>query len=299
MPVNDEIIAVLKDYGCNQEYAEKCVQMNKHNSVTSTYYLLLKHKKGEYITELESKGKNFNKYYEVCNEKQELMDLLMDYEPSKKKKRSGQKVIEINHNDENEMMEEQKERKERKERKPKTITKVNNIEIVPKSKSQERRVKKKQDVSMEYKTIDHGDMINLKEMDEPKPEFQTVDNMSANTRNNIQLPHTSTSITSSKRQTNKNITYIKNRRTGSTDCTNTKLNKREIKRISDFQKTKAVVDLDTDEGEIIVSNRQNLPDRNSPSPSPVKYNIEPNKNKVFDMNYIMKNSNYESVKNKK
>jgi hypothetical protein len=60
-----------------------------------------------------------------------------------------------------------------------------------------------------------------------------------------------------------------------------------------------VIDLDIEEGEIIMSNRRNDTGKVSPSPSPVKYDIEPSKNKPIDMNYLMKASNYESVKNKK
>ena len=262
--------------------------MNKHNSVTSTYYLLLKHKKGECLKEFEKQGKKFNKYYEVCNEKQELIDLLMNYEPTKKKREKPKpKVIEIP----------QKTNQENsKENKEKPSTRVNNIEILPKAKSSQRRVKKKQEVSMEYKTINHNDISNFKGINES--DFQTVDYSTVNTRNASNLQNGTNTIASSKGRT-KNITYIKSRRTGSTDCTNTKLNRKEIQRISNFHK-KATVDLDTtDEGEIIVSNRGNIPEKNSPSPSPVKYNIEPSKNKVFDMNYLLKKSNYESVKNKK
>lgn len=262
--------------------------MNKHNSVTSTYYLLLKHKKGECLKELERQGKKFNKYYEVCNEKQELIDLLMSYEPTRKREKPKSKVIEISHKP---ILEDFKEKDQL------ASAKINNIEIIPKAKSSQRRVKKKQDVSMEYKTINHPDISNLNEINES--DFHTVDyNMTANTRNVGNLPNGTNTIASSKGRT-KNITYIKSRRTGSTDCTNTKLNKKEIQRISNFQK-KVAVDLDTmNEGEIIVSNRGNAPQKNSPSPSPVKYNIEPTKNKPFDMNHLLKKGNYESVKNKK
>ena len=267
--------------------------MNKHNSVTSTYYLLLKHKKKEYIKELEKSGKRFNKYYEVSNEKQELMDLLMNFESStsKRKEKKKQKIEEIR--EEKEIIEKAKKEKEIPKNK-------NKPDIVSKSKSQEKKVKKKEDLTVEFKTIDYTENKKFKnEMKNPPIEFQTVDyGRSDNTRNNIIFTHDPDTEVSSKSK-NKEITYIKNRRTGSTDCTNNKLNKREVKRISGFNKKNMAADFDTDEGEIIISNRRNNPEQSSPSPSPMKYNIEPNKNKVFDMNMLMKSSNYESVKNKK
>lgn len=51
--------------------------MNKHNSVTSTYYLLLKNKKREYVEELKKQGKLINDV--VTNEKQQLMYLLKGF----------------------------------------------------------------------------------------------------------------------------------------------------------------------------------------------------------------------------
>lgn len=224
--------------------------MNKHNSVTSTYYLLLKNKKNEFIKRLEKQGKNFNKYYAISNEKQELMDILMNFEPSTKKKNTKKpKVVEIKDDDEAKIEIEKSEMQ-------RETKKVNNIEIIPKAKSQERRSKRKEDLQVEFKTIDYTEKPRLKkEKDMPNAplEFQTVDYH--NTRNNPDLlPDPHTELHSKKKS--KEISYIKNRRTGSTNCTNNKLNKREVKRISNFHK-KAVMDLDTDEGEIIVSNRRN------------------------------------------
>lgn len=86
VPTNTSIIEILEEYGCNKEYAIKCIQMNKHNSVTTTYYLLLKNKKRDFIQKLEKSGKNTNKYFHVNNEKQELINLLMNFVPSSKKK---------------------------------------------------------------------------------------------------------------------------------------------------------------------------------------------------------------------
>ena len=88
VPTNSFIIKILEEYGCNKEYAIKCIQMNKHNSVTTTYYLLLKNKKRDFIQKLEKSGKNTNKYFHINNEKQELINLLMNFVPSSKKKPS-------------------------------------------------------------------------------------------------------------------------------------------------------------------------------------------------------------------
>ena len=35
------VIKQLETYGLNQDYAKKCIEGNKHNHVTATYYLLL------------------------------------------------------------------------------------------------------------------------------------------------------------------------------------------------------------------------------------------------------------------
>lgn len=40
--VDEEIASKLEGFGFNLEYGKKCVEANKHNQVTSTYYLLLK-----------------------------------------------------------------------------------------------------------------------------------------------------------------------------------------------------------------------------------------------------------------
>lgn len=41
-PIDPDILNSLKDYDINIEYARKCIEANKHNHITSTYYLLLK-----------------------------------------------------------------------------------------------------------------------------------------------------------------------------------------------------------------------------------------------------------------
>jgi len=93
-----------------------------------------------------------------------------------------------------------------------------------------------------------------------------------------------------KQNAQNHINYIKNRRTGSTDCTNNnKLNKRDAKKIPKFQR-KAVIELDTDEGEVIVSKRQNNVEKISPSPSPNKYDIEPIVQTKTAFNAVIKNN---------
>lgn len=58
--------------------------MNKHNSVTSTYYLLLKHKKRQFVEELEKQGKSLGK--SIRNEKEQLINLLKNYNGNKSTK---------------------------------------------------------------------------------------------------------------------------------------------------------------------------------------------------------------------
>ena len=50
VPIDSTILDRMDtDFGLEKGYAKKCIQVNKHNQVTSTYYLLLKEliKKGE------------------------------------------------------------------------------------------------------------------------------------------------------------------------------------------------------------------------------------------------------------
>lgn len=42
MPIDFEILKKLKDIGYDPDYAEKCIDANKHNHITTAYYLLLK-----------------------------------------------------------------------------------------------------------------------------------------------------------------------------------------------------------------------------------------------------------------
>ena len=57
MPIDPNILNSLATYDINVEYAKKCLEANKHNHITATYYLLLKkHVKdgGESIADVKS-----------------------------------------------------------------------------------------------------------------------------------------------------------------------------------------------------------------------------------------------------
>lgn len=42
IPINKEILQKLEYYNIDQEHGQKCIEANKHNHITTTYYLLLK-----------------------------------------------------------------------------------------------------------------------------------------------------------------------------------------------------------------------------------------------------------------
>ena len=42
MPVDNSILEKLKIFDFDLEYALRCIEANKHNHITTTYYLLLK-----------------------------------------------------------------------------------------------------------------------------------------------------------------------------------------------------------------------------------------------------------------
>jgi serine/threonine protein kinase len=42
IPINKEILKKLEQYNIDQEHGQKCIEANKHNHVTTTYYLLMK-----------------------------------------------------------------------------------------------------------------------------------------------------------------------------------------------------------------------------------------------------------------
>lgn len=256
VPVNYEIINMLEEYGCNKEYALKCVQMNKHNSITSTYYLLVKNQKAQYIKACEKAGKNFNKYFDISNEKQELIDLLMSFESSSKKNKKKDSKFpkeSVKESVKNAVKEASKE-KYIKENKDQT-KKVDNIEIVQERKvnetrprehrSQERKPKipLKEDFKMEHHTVDHtkGHSTMAQDKKEFDPEYMTVDySKRENSRNSTTIRNIDTDdIINRKHLKQKEVEYIhpvmrdttpgiiddrakprayaKSRRTGSTD----------------------------------------------------------------------------------
>ena len=42
MPIDYDILKNIKEIGYDPDYAEKCIDANKHNHITTAYYLLLK-----------------------------------------------------------------------------------------------------------------------------------------------------------------------------------------------------------------------------------------------------------------
>eukprot|EP00392_Amoebophrya_sp_AT5.2_P012420 g12523.t1 len=44
IPIEEDVLTLLDKYGFPREYAVKCLEMNKHNHVTTTYYLLARRK---------------------------------------------------------------------------------------------------------------------------------------------------------------------------------------------------------------------------------------------------------------
>lgn len=42
VPIDPKILESLNQYNINTEYARKCLEANKHNHITATYFLLLK-----------------------------------------------------------------------------------------------------------------------------------------------------------------------------------------------------------------------------------------------------------------
>lgn len=42
IPVDKEILNKLNEFDFDIDYAERCIEANKHNHITTTYYLLLK-----------------------------------------------------------------------------------------------------------------------------------------------------------------------------------------------------------------------------------------------------------------
>jgi hypothetical protein len=161
--------------------------MNKHNSVTSTYYLLLKNKKREFVTELEKKGKNFNQYFSVNNEKQELINLLQDFVSSTKRKPKKQ-AIEDKPAEEKHAIQESLIEKHMKEQHEKN-KRANDIEIVPnraRNESEKRTKKPKDEIKTELQTIDKSNFTTIQNSNKySKPQYASLDDSQPqNSRNN-------------------------------------------------------------------------------------------------------------------
>ena len=257
---------------------------------------MLKHKKKEFINQQEKTGKQINKYFNVSNEKQELINILMSFQPSNKK--NAQK----DSKSAKEPIEDSKIKREVcKEDLVKDLAKdtelskkVDNIEIINANERQKNNIQSKTDYKHEKSTIDNSSNLSTLARDKKKinQEFKTVDYEKKDNSRNLTAfgADENDKMHSLKQNTQNHINYIKNRRTGSTDCTNNnKLNKRDAKKIPKFQR-KAVIELDTDEGEVIVSKRQNNVEKISPSPSPNKYDIEPIVQTKTAFNAVIKNN---------
>lgn len=157
---------------------------------------------------------------------------------------------------------------------------VDNIEIIQSRKRNESDKHSKihhKEIKTEINTIDKSNFTTIQNSNKVEAKYSGLDNVKAdNSRNNGTFMSTDKNYVSVKAQRQEKIDNIKNRRTGSTDCTNNKLNRKDFKRVPNFDR-RDIVELDTDEGEIIVSNRHNDSNKVSPSPSPVKYDLEPGK----------------------
>jgi hypothetical protein len=68
------------------------VEDNRHNSITSTYYLIIKNKKREVVAEQLKNGRRFDDVFK--NEKQQLMNLLKDLGTGPKKQNTKKQVEE-------------------------------------------------------------------------------------------------------------------------------------------------------------------------------------------------------------
>ena len=245
-------------------------------------------RKREYVSKLEKVGKDVNKYFNVNNEKQELMNLLMNFEPSSKKKKTQRPKPAIEAKRESSQANESSKQNHRSQEKPssKQIQKhrqVENIEIVPnkhRSDSQKRPKKPREKIKTELQTIDktHFNTIQHSNKYDQHQYSSLEDAQVPNSRNTGNFNSTEKqNFVSVKQKRQENIENVKNRRTGSTNCTNNnKLNRKDIKRIPNFDR-RNVVELDTEEGEVILSSRNNDTSNVSPSLSPVKYDLDPSR----------------------
>lgn len=66
IPIEGKILEMMKEYGFESEYTQQCLDANKHNHATTTYYLFLKRLKLEGKLQCE---------YEISNIKQKELNL--------------------------------------------------------------------------------------------------------------------------------------------------------------------------------------------------------------------------------
>ena len=61
IPVDKIMLEKLKDFEFDIEYAERCIEANKHNHITTSYYLLLKkHLKDGYSSHADISSQDFD-----------------------------------------------------------------------------------------------------------------------------------------------------------------------------------------------------------------------------------------------
>ena len=61
MPIDSNILNQLSEYNFDLEYSSRCIEANKHNHITTTYYLLLKkHLKGGSQSNADLSSPNFD-----------------------------------------------------------------------------------------------------------------------------------------------------------------------------------------------------------------------------------------------
>jgi len=87
IPIEKSIVKMLEQYGFKEDYAQKCLNNNKHNQVTTIYYLL--HKKQQLEGTLPSHF-NINSHREKENKKEEVEKKSQGKSPVAEKGRNSQ-----------------------------------------------------------------------------------------------------------------------------------------------------------------------------------------------------------------
>lgn len=77
---------MMQEYGFDPEYTEKCLDANKHNHVTTTYYLFLKRLKKEGKLQCEYEAYRLKKA-EVSSRKEMSAESKAEYEASLRKQK--------------------------------------------------------------------------------------------------------------------------------------------------------------------------------------------------------------------